>query len=514
VSDDKRPGKIFISYARNDDAVNPNIRDAVGFVTFLHAQLEDELLKRANHPDLWRDQDRVDHGDQFNEKIAQAINGSEIFLVVLSGNWLASEYCRQEYEQFRKRWDHESDIAVQHRIVVVSKWHVDYKDRPPLLRDQDSFRFYQLNDPRSIKSPDELFGPAGPKDNRYYGLVAQLAECLDRRIKHLDRRKLPPTTSNGRTVFVAKPAKDMRQAYERLVDSLSGAGYKVLPTLELSPDSIGQTRDIIVKALDEAEVSIHLVGENDGFTPDGGEFGITTLQLAEAKTRVPPFIDDSDVRKHFHRIIFAPRILSRSDESQQPGSLRDPMDVLEEFGGHVPGDCVDGDTISNFVKFVGDHLMRTPRKPDGSGDDKTDSSQSGGDAKKKIYLCYPPEDAKYAHSVAVLLKNKNVIPVRPGSQGSEAERIKFDQQLIRECDSVILCWASAPDVWVLANSYRLLDWKSLGRTKSFSRRGLVAGPPPGEPKKEFADLTPENGVDHIVDWTEKEARAEDLDTLI
>jgi hypothetical protein len=429
-----------------------------------------------------------------------------MFLVVLSPNWLSRPFCLREYELFRRRWANESDMEVQRRIIVVSKRHVDDADRPPLLRDQDSFRFYARGEPNSIAAQDEFYGQKGPKDDRYWKLVERLAGQLLRSCGHIGRKQ-PKRELNGRTVYVARPAGDMRREYDRVVDSLTGAGYRVVPEFELSPDSIAEAQSAITKALAEAEVSIHLLGKSAGFGPGGASTGIVPLQLAEAKQRVPAtVIDNAENRTGFHRIIFAPRILNISNETPE-SDPREPMTVLNEFGGHVAGDCVKGETISAFVEFIGQHLTRIaqaapppPPLPDVAGE-------------MKVYLYYPPKDAKYAHNVAKFLAKRNIIPLTPAWDDDEAEKNKLDQQCIRDCDSVVLCWVSASEVWAKANSYKLLDWKSLGRTKPFARRGLVAGPPPGDVKAMFADLTPQNGVDVVIDWSESDPKPDDLNRL-
>jgi hypothetical protein len=200
--------------------------------------------------------------------------------------------------------------------------------------------------------------------------------------------------------------------------------------------------------------------------------------------------------------------MNSSNETPQ-GDPREPMTVLHEFGGHVPGDCVKGDTITNFVEFIGQHLLRiAPKAPSPSL-----PAPDGAAGEMKVYLNYPKADAKYAHNVAKFLAKKNISPLTPAWDGEDAENKQLDLQYIRDCDTVVLCWVSASEVWAKANSYKLLDWKSLGRTKPFARRGLVAGPPPGDVKAMFAELTPQNGIDVVIDWSDRDPQPDDLNRL-
>ena len=85
-------------------------------------------------------------------------------------------------------------------------------------------------------------------------------------------------TSTGRSVFLAKPARDMVQAYDTLVRELVGRSYRVVPDPAADvPRDGSEAIKVIDEALANAELSIHLLGEKAGFAPDG-----------EKKAIVPP----------------------------------------------------------------------------------------------------------------------------------------------------------------------------------------------------------------------------------
>ena len=96
--------QIFISYARDDDAAPPDARDAKGFVTYLHEQLAYELKQLGPPaPVLWRDRKAIERGRQFEPELEDQVRRSHLIIVVLSGNWLAREWCRKEARAFRGR---------------------------------------------------------------------------------------------------------------------------------------------------------------------------------------------------------------------------------------------------------------------------------------------------------------------------------------------------------------------------------------------------------------------------
>ena len=68
------PVQIFVSYARNDDVPPHEDPTKNGFVTYLHHQLDFAFRDFGDpKPRFWRDVRRIDKADQFDTKIADAI---------------------------------------------------------------------------------------------------------------------------------------------------------------------------------------------------------------------------------------------------------------------------------------------------------------------------------------------------------------------------------------------------------------------------------------------------------
>lgn len=82
--------QIFLSYARKDELVPPDMPAGKGFVTCLREQLLFEFSQRgAPEPVIWRDKHRIERGDQFDPILKDGIESSDILLVVLSPNWMS-----------------------------------------------------------------------------------------------------------------------------------------------------------------------------------------------------------------------------------------------------------------------------------------------------------------------------------------------------------------------------------------------------------------------------------------
>ena len=83
---------VFVSYTRNKDAFNA--------VTEFCDHLANELSQSAPGSALFQDKLFVSPSDPFPEKIAQKLSEADILLILVSPAWLASSWCRKEYELF------------------------------------------------------------------------------------------------------------------------------------------------------------------------------------------------------------------------------------------------------------------------------------------------------------------------------------------------------------------------------------------------------------------------------
>jgi hypothetical protein len=116
-----------------------------GFVSFLYDQLTYEFRRLGEpRPRLWRDTRNIERAHQFEPLLEQEIANSDYLMVVLSRNWLASEWCLRELESFVRRWQHEGD-RVRARIIVVAKHYIDPQNRPVWLQGQEGYQFFVVD---------------------------------------------------------------------------------------------------------------------------------------------------------------------------------------------------------------------------------------------------------------------------------------------------------------------------------------------------------------------------------
>jgi hypothetical protein len=317
----------------------------------------------------------------------------------------------------------------------------------------------------------------------------------------------PKPAANGRSIYLAKPADDMREYYSRVAKELDGRGYRVVPDVESELPRDSSALPYIDTALAEAELSIHLVGEKPGFAPDDVNLDrIVKLQLARAATRADGVARTGTTgQPPFRRIVWAPRMLDNAPVQGEALVERDPLAVLATFDRQLATDKVEGDSLSKFVDFLTQHLVVTAPSAQMPEPVQADT---------RLYLCHSEQDSEYVGELAEALQQRQIEIVYPAFEGSERELKNFHREQLAACDAVALCWAKAPEVWVRAHASELRDPQGLGRAKPFAYRSVVAGPPPGSRKK-VKGLFPPREIDFVVDLMDKERPSPDmLDKLV
>jgi len=500
--------QVFVSYARRDDIAPPG--GGEGFVTMFLRQLEWDLNQRKPTPVLWRDKDgKVRPSDQFDDIIEKGINESGVFLVILSDNWLDRPYCQKELDWFARRWGSDA----KRHIIVAAKHDLKPEDRPALLQGQAAYKFY---DEEAAGKP-EFFMRGKLYERELLLVIENIAGDVRERALAEDptiRREAPaPSAARGRRVYVAKPASDMKLAYVRIVDEVQKRGHGVTPdpSAEIPLESTSAATAFVDSALEDAEVSIHLLGEKPGLaTDDEQPTPLVKLQLARAAARAASTARPDAASAAFRRIIWAPKEMPDARELPS-GTQRDPMGVLERFGERLSGDQIDSDELSKFTDYVLQHIADRVTRQSSPIEDL--------DSNSSVYIYHRREDEDYALAVADALKRRRIQPSFPIFDDTDAEVTAWHRKQLAECDAVVVCWGDAGEVWVRQQTPEWRHWQKLGREKEFACRGVIAGPPGDRKhsymKKYHMNLLPPGEVDIVLDLTAYEAPPpEALDPLV
>jgi hypothetical protein len=330
---------VFISYARSDDERPPFDDTTQGWVTFFWHQLRFELINRGVHQaGLWLDRYQIEPAEEFTEKIKAVIAQARLFILILSNNWVQREWSQRELMAFIEQRSDNKDY-----IVLVKK--AEPHQIPDLLKGREGYKFYDEDLTGRVRD----FYWRGLKDkSEYFRVLTDVADWIAARLIAGPKRPRTMPAPKNRTIFVAVPSDELRDAWQRVANDLNGAGFTVVPSEGTLPDTAANAEKAIRAALEEAEMSVHLLGESEGAKPDGSDETFVRMQLRL----------DRETAASRRRVLWAPKWLpDRGNEK------RDPFDVVERFGGLQPGEQVFAEEITDLSQWLRQQLDPTRADP-------------------------------------------------------------------------------------------------------------------------------------------------------
>ena len=219
-------------------------------------------------------------------------------------------------------------------IILVKKREVLADHVPGVLKNREGYQFFLKEPSGKVR---EFYWRGLQDDRAYFDLLKQVA---DRIAERLMVRSAPPKHSaefNGRTIYLAAPADELRDCWLRLANDLRGSGHTVLPSEGRLSDTLPAAETEIADALTRAELCVHLLGESEGGKPDGSKESLVRLQLRLARERAGGLL----------RVLWAPKWLP-----ERPGAKRDPFEVVQRFGGLSPGEEVYGEAVTDLSQWL------------------------------------------------------------------------------------------------------------------------------------------------------------------
>lgn len=504
---------IFISYARKDNQTARELALSKGFVTALHERIAanfDDLGPPV--PSVFRDTQLIDPAEQFEQRLGGALQAAKLMIVVLSRNWLVSEWCVRELETFVGKWQRlsETEQQIKERLFLVLKHVIPPDKRPAWLQGQSGFPLVMLDRENDTEVDFYDADLCQVTSGEWFTQCRGLAKGLRKRLQGAEPATDADTDASdespaGRaTVYLARPAADMLASYDTLRVELTRRKIRVVPDASQPiPTEGARAIETIDGALAEAALSIHLVGDKLGFQPEDAT-PIVRLQLDRAARLAAAAAD----ARPFHRLIWVPQVL--------PGALpgaatRDPFKSLAEHykGAFViaPGDKVDGDTLAKFTQFVMQHLEQIARPARPANRAVASGSQ--------VYVQHSEDDGAVAEGVAESLTRLGYAPLLPILEGAPADREQVHRDALGTADAVLLCWARAPAFWVRSKLSELRRWQEVGRDRAFQTRAVVVLPPDTPDKDRLRRFGfPPQDLDGTIDASQAALAPEQLDALL
>jgi hypothetical protein len=256
---------IFVSYAHVDNLPPWPGSKAQGWVDRFDGQLQTVLWQKLGKcADVWIDRTKLKRADEISPTISSAVDGSALFLVLISNRYLISESCQQEVEWIQQRVDR-SGV----RVFPVLLYNIPNDERPSICRNMPGFAFYR--DGPGHSQPIDPVKQPGP-------FTRALDKLADELVDHLKKLRsaapAPVDTSPDvppyRAFLTATPGMRLRQKV-RLRQALRGEGIEVLEEAVPPPYEVSKHDAAMKRILNTVDLAIHLIDEQAGPQLEGAE---------------------------------------------------------------------------------------------------------------------------------------------------------------------------------------------------------------------------------------------------
>ena len=451
---------IFISYAHVDNQSLAAGQE--GWISLLHERLRKRLGQLLGEEvKIWRDP-KLQGNDEFSETLVIRVTQARVLLSVLSPRYLKSDWCCRELDTFCQAAEQGLGLTIDNkaRVFKVVKTHIPRNALPPKLRGQSGYEFYEY---------DEATGRAkefraDPDDRRYWDKFEDLAQDISAQITKLralsqETAASPPHSTNDHekaTIYLAETTGDLTLERDRVKRELSQLGYRVLPDKEL-PLQGPKLIETVSDYLQQARLSVHLIGAHYGIVPELEDRSITRIQhdLAEARGH------DS----RFRRLIWVPNELEVKESRQQafieylsnsPVALRN-AELLRE-------------KLEDLKTIIQNQLAALHAQAEGE--------KAGGD-QTYIYLVCEQRDLDLIQPLYQHLYDAGFEVMLPAT-GENA--IEDNLQNLRECDALLVYYGHGNERW-LRTQFGEFSKVAGDRAKPLLAKAIYVAPPESPPKK-------------------------------
>jgi hypothetical protein len=249
---------VFISYSHRDNLA-PHWVDH--FHEALHAALKRKLAD--DRTVVWRDQE-LNANSLFNQKIKRMIDSSAVFLVLLSRNYLKSEYCKKELDWF---YSDETGLGLsigdQSRIFIVLLNNIPHEEWPGQLKGTTGQIMHDA--PKDSGKEGDFFD----FDSREFrDGVKEITNAITDTLKAFpgagpDKDVVPPRPGEKDddeyiNVFIADAADNLQITRDRLIEDLKREKVRI-PGEIPPPDNLKEHDEAVKKAVAGAHLAIHLL---------------------------------------------------------------------------------------------------------------------------------------------------------------------------------------------------------------------------------------------------------------
>ena len=263
---------LFLSYRHDAD------QGPVKWVSTFRERVHTSLKSRIGDVAIYKDDLHIIGSDDWRANIVDALNGSAVFVAILSGTYYQSPECLFELESFLKRLKEPGDSSSRKRALLpVLKHPPNPEERvPPEISAAQHVQFFDYDPPGSRLVREFDLGTSREAALQFESALQRFVAELE--VKLNDMRGVA-SKSLG-TVFLADVAIDQAVSRDRIRADLRQRGYTVVPAEAKYLWSSDHVLDWVAADIAKADLCVHPISANGGSDPEMPQRSRLQLDLA------------------------------------------------------------------------------------------------------------------------------------------------------------------------------------------------------------------------------------------
>ncbi|MCU0356888.1 MAG: hypothetical protein MUE95_04860 [Cyclobacteriaceae bacterium] len=389
---------------------------------------------------------------EFDSLTSPNMDNAASLVCIISEDFARSGRCLDNLEAFYQAA--EKSGKNRGRVFKVFKTPLATMEQPPRLRDLIGYEMYQLDtETGEVRDYENYFSLEAEK--QYWMKMVDLAYDIFETLMNLKGKGSRQEVRNifkRKIIYLAETGHDLSVQRNIIKRELQRHGYIVLPNQTL-PANYADFEKVVRRDMEEANLSIHLIGSAYGEIPDGTDRSIVDIQhqlAAEKSNRVDKSI--------FTRLIWISPTLSNASEKQNAF-----IDNLKRDSEAQESAEVLQTPLEDFKNIIREELLESP--------DKKMLDETGG---RSIYLVHDRIDADTVKPIITELENHGYRVLTPAFEGELMEVRQQHINNLRTFDSAIIFKGKVNDQWVRMKVLDLLKAPGIGRNKPIKGKAVLA----------------------------------------
>jgi hypothetical protein len=393
---------------------------------------------------------------EYDNMTAPDLTNVGTLVTVLSKEFIHSGGCLDHLEAFYKATA--SSTKNRNRVFKVFRTPLSANEQPPRLRDLLGYDMYQLDpDSGEIREYTDYFSTEA--ERQYWMKMVDLAYDIYDTLLYMRNEEVKAEVKNifkRKTIYLAETGHDLSVQRNIIKRELQRHGYVVLPNQTL-PGTLGELERIVNKDLQEATLSIHLIGNSYGEIPEGADRSVVDLQnkLAAEKS-----IRAKQNNEEFSRLIWISPNLANASERQKGFIENIKRDVEAQEGAEILQT-----PLEDFKNIMREELVETGEK-----------KPADDNGRKSIYLMHDRVDHNDIKPFIEMIEKSGFKVLMPEFDGELLELRKKHIDNLRNFDAAIIYKGKVNEQWVRMKALDILKAPGFGRKKPIIGRALYTAP--------------------------------------